>query len=244
MLLHIAQSVLQKALVMKRNHYFKSSLVVAASGLAAGVGHAEVITTDYNTTVVGTAGGELSFDITGDLALDYRIHFAAETKPQITTINFGAGGINQIFLNSPGDDDHGTLSVLTEGAFVDATLLGGVTRDQGFLFENWNKNFYGDWGGTPAGASAPGTLAGPITGYVGLAIPTDSSLTAFNYGYAHFTIDMTQGANAYITLLDTGYESTVNQGITITAVPEPSSAALLVTGAAGLLALRRRRARG
>lgn len=225
---------------MKKSSYFKSSLIVAVSGLAASAGHAAVVSIGYDVTVVGEAGGDLAFDITGDAVDDYKALFAGESKPQIN--NFG-GGINQIFLNTINDDDHNTLPVLVEGMVVGpdlAVTLGGVMADQGFFYENWNSNLWGDWGGTPAGANPPDPVVGPISGYVGLAIPTDGTLTDFNYGYAHFTVDVTQGVNNSITLLATGYETELNTPITI--VPEPSVAAL-VAGALGVMGLRLRRAR-
>lgn len=233
---------------MKMTSYFKSSLIVAASGLSVGVGRADVITINHNLT---SAAGfdDINFDITGDATSDYRFHFsgvksADVNKPQISTFNFGSGGINRIVLNSIAGDDYNTLPVLGAETVIGPDLaasLGGVLGDQGFFYQNWNGNRYGDWGG-PGGVTAPDPVLGPITGYLGLAIPTDNTLTSFNYGYAHFTVDMTAPTH-YVTLLDTGYETTPNQAIT-TPVPEPGTAALLVAGSAGLLALRRRRARG
>jgi PEP-CTERM motif len=231
---------------MKKTYYFKSSLVLAASGLSVSASHGSEVYLNYGgpaNTV--TSGSTLNFDVTGDSASDYTLLFAASSKPQITTFNFNTATptINEVFLNSIASDDGNTLPVLALGTTINSALvgtLGGTLNNQGFFYQNWNNNRWGDWAG-PGGTSAPGSLVGPITGYVGLAIPTSSALTDFNYGYAHITVDMTAGA-PYITLLDTGYETTVDQGITTTApVPEPTSAALLAAGAAGLLALRRRR---
>jgi len=227
---------------MNKTHYFKSSLVLAASGLAVNAGHASVTTFTYggpSYTSTNGAPSNVLFDISGDAVNDYQFHFAAELKPQLYSAD-GESGMNRIFLNSPAGDDGNTLAVLGLGTVVDLSLSADVNA-QSFFYQNWNNNHWGDWGG-PGGATAPDPVQGPITGYVGLAIPTDGTFTDYNFGYAHFTVDMT-AATPYVTLLDTAYETTVNQAITIAAVPEPSSAALLVTGAAGLWALRRRRAR-
>lgn len=236
---------------MKTNQYFKSSLAVAASGLSVGVSYAGVTTISHNVSLDYDSAGSptIAFDITGDATDDYQFLFANNNaqKPQLTTSNFGAGGINQVFLNSPSGDDYNTLPVLSAGTEVGPDLagsLGGVTFEQGFFYQNWNANSYGDWGGTPAGASAPDPVQGPISGYVGLAIPTDDTLSDFNYGYAHFMVDVREAANdpavASVTLLETAFEMDVNKLITI--VPEPTVAAL-VTGALGVLGLRLRRAR-
>jgi hypothetical protein len=73
-----------------------------------------------------------------------------------------------------------------------------------------------------------------------LALPVAGSPGNYNYGYAAFTYDQTQSSPT-LELLYTVYDPTVNEAVTIAPVPEPTTAALLVAGATGLLALRRRR---
>lgn len=236
---------------MKYRNYLKTSLTVAASGLAAPVGHAQLVTETYNYTFPSSSASPYGFDVNGDSTPDYSICFAngSNLKPQIfqTGGPFGSGGVgpgtdNEVFLNSAAGDDHNTLPVLTPGTVVNAALattLGGVLNDQGFFYQNYNNNYWGGWAG-PGGAAAPSTPVGPITGYVGLALPVAGSPGSYNYGYAEFTVDMTQSFPRF-ELLNTAYDPVANEAVTIAPAPEPTSVALLAAGAAGLLALRRRR---
>jgi len=234
---------------MIKAQYFKSSLVVAASGLAVGSQAQNVLIT-YNQTLTPSSP-IFSFDVTGDGAADYSIVFAGSNnslKPQLYanggpggTAGVGTGTDNEVFLNSAAGDDHNTLPVLAAGTVVSGSLaatLGGVLNDQGFFYQNFNNDYWGNWGGT-GGAAAPSPVVGPITGYVGLALPVAGSPGNYNYGYAEFTVNETL-ATPTLELLNTGYDPLVNDPITIP-VPEPTSIALLAAGATGLLALRRRR---
>lgn len=60
-----------------------------------------------------------------------------------------------------------------------------------------------------------------------------------NYGWAQFTYD--NGASQSLTLTSFAYETTPNTAITVQPVPEPTTLGLMVSGAAGIAALRRRR---
>jgi hypothetical protein len=78
----------------------------------------------------------------------------------------------------------------------------------------------------------------PSNGFLGLRF--GDGLGNFNYGWAEISID----ANADVTLSRFAYDTVVNEQILAgqtSSVPEPSSAALLVLGAAGMAAYRKRR---
>lgn len=60
-----------------------------------------------------------------------------------------------------------------------------------------------------------------------------------NYGWAQFTYD--NGASQSLALTNFAYETIPNTAITIQPVPEPTTLGLMVSGAAGIAALRRRR---
>lgn len=205
--------------------YFKASLAVATSGLAASASSAAVVKTTYDTVLNYSDGGEVAFDINEDEVDDYQFAYAGNNsqKLQITSTSFGSTEVvhNQICLPAA-DADHSTLSVLSAGEVVGPDLYGGVTLDEGFFFQNWNQNYWGDWGGT-GGAAQPDPIQGPVAGYVGLAIPTDETLTSFNYGYARFETDFRDALGdppgGTIILRDTAFETQVDTPITIAAPP-------------------------
>jgi hypothetical protein len=86
--------------------------------------------------------------------------------------------------------------------------------------------------GTSSGTGTAGNFASGDTGYLGLrfAIGGPADL---HYGWANITLN----SDYTVTLNAVGYESDAN---TPAAVPEPSAIALLVAGALGVVAFRRR----
>ncbi|QDU58950.1 PEP-CTERM sorting domain-containing protein [Aeoliella mucimassa] len=228
---------------MNKHHlnYFKASVALAASGLTAGAANAAVIETTHNETLTFSSGGELAFDITGDGVDDYRFLFAnnSSRKPQITTTNFDAGGTNLVAMPDSQED----VRVLPVIAAGDTVVLSNYDLlDESYFFQNWNQTAYGDWGG-PGGTEEPDPIVGPVEGYVALAMPADTG--GYNYGYLHVAADMRESGDgtgeATITLLDSAYETVAKAHLVgdITVVPEPSTWMLLVSGAAGVAALRR-----
>jgi hypothetical protein len=95
---------------------------------------------------------------------------------------------------------------------------GGVLSSYSFV----SKTYSGNW-------------PGPGTAYLGLAFtPTSQTYT----GWAQI---FTDAANSNMTLVDYAYNLAPNADITAGATPEPSSVALFALGAAGILALRKKR---
>jgi hypothetical protein len=65
---------------------------------------------------------------------------------------------------------------------------------------------------------------------------------ADHFAWIRLHVGDTDGIPSSLTAIDWAYESEAGQGIKAGEIPEPSTLALLATGAAGLLAWRRRRA--
>ena len=232
---------------MNKRHakYLKASLAVAASGLSAEAAQAALVITDHNiSTSQSVAGdGNLPFDVNADSLPDYQLLYANDNgaKVQITAAPFGDPldpTQNQIMMPDASANRR-VLPVLSGGTSIDASLYGGVGLNEAFFFQNYETDanmYFGDWGGTPAGVAAPDPIVGPIEGFVALKLPDGSG--NFNYGWAQIINDQ---PNETITLVRTGYETEVNTSVvTPDLIPEPSTVALLVTGAAGVAALRRR----
>lgn len=79
-----------------------------------------------------------------------------------------------------------------------------------------------------------------IEGYIGLRL--DDGGGNFRYGWAELVVTNTDDFSAELTLREFAVNSTPNESIAAGAIPEPSSVALLVLGAGGLAARRRRKA--
>lgn len=214
---------------MKRSALLKSSLALSAAALAAKSADAAII---YSGTVdlIVTNDQPVAFDLDNDGTDDYEFLFGnnEKTKPSVRTTDFkGVNGINLVFAQ---DTAH-TLPVTPAGLSIDSSFAAGLSNayTETWFYQNWDKNAYGNW--------YDGSET--VTGYVGFAIPRDGG-TDYNYGWAQFSVNVD---GKFMELHDFAYETDLNTAIITGAVPEPTSTALLLTGAAGLLALRKRRAR-
>jgi hypothetical protein len=212
------------------NRILRSSLVLSAATAAAGSASAEVIYSGpvnlsiYSSTPLETPG---YFDLTGDSVNDYKFLFSANnaSKPTLTSAAGDFSRLVLVDLNGTTDAGSNGFPVTPAGVTIDAAYLNGGSYWEGWFYNNYDNQVSGDWYSDGFGA----------TGYVGLAVPGDLGI---NYGWAQMNFDPFLNA---LTLIDFAYETTPNTGIVTGAVPEPSSIALMATGAAGLLALRARR---
>ncbi len=189
----------------------------AASILASGSSQAAVI---YSGPVIRSAspGDTQNFDLNGDSVDDFTVTYANDNanKPRIGQ----TAGLSQVRTQ----DDDG-LPVTGSGVTVGfSDLL--VPNNTGFFEQDFGGNTVGDWGDD-------------ATGFVGLQLNNGADS---NFGWARFNYDDNGDATSLLTLVDFAYETTANQGITTGVIPEVSTFGLLILGAAGASARRRRKA--
>jgi hypothetical protein len=167
-------------------------------------------------------GSTTSIDISLDGTItDFTL--AVNTTPQASV----SGPVTTLFLaNGDGPE------ALASGTLIDvstATTLGG-----GNLFSIVGFDKSGNWQSTGA----------PVQAYLGVAFDISGST---HYGWAQLIVDAVifPGSGASISLIDYAYEDQAGVGIeagtTADAVPEPSTLGLFALGAAGVIALRRKR---
>lgn len=197
------------------------SLAASAAGLAAGAGIADAAINVYDNGGAGWTiadGSDLTFQRNGTVGTTTGLSSGvvlinASEFRRIDVVEDGAAGIAFKRLGS-GVSMPGTYAQGT-GTFL--TYLGGV-------FNNW---------------SAPGN------GYIGLSFDVEGTKY---YGWMDITLDAFSSSDT-IVVNRYAVESTSNTPIITgntgagggsSAVPEPGTLALLVLGASGLAALRRR----
>lgn len=130
------------------------------------------------------------------------------------------------------------MTVTSGGGTALARLSLGDTVGPGSI---WNTNIwaYLDKPGWTLSSTNPwATNADNTQGFIGFYYAQGTNR---NYGWASFTFN--DGPSESLTLNAFAYETTPNTAITIQEVPEPTPLGLLVSGAAGILALRRRKQR-
>lgn len=130
------------------------------------------------------------------------------------------------------------MTVTSGGGTALARLSLGDTVGPG---STWNTNIwaYLDKPGWTLSAAQPWSTGTDDTqGYIGFYYAQGANR---NYGWARFTFN--NGPSESLTLNAFAYETTSNTAITIQEVPEPTTLGLMVSGAAGILALRRRKQR-
>jgi hypothetical protein len=168
-----------------------------------------------------TTGATTSLNVSLDGTItDFTL--AVNTNPQASV---SGPGTTSFVVDIDGPE------ALTLGTLINGSSVLGST---GNLFSISGPTKSGNWQSTDT----------PVQAYLGVAFDISGST---HYGWAQLTVDANFGfpSNASITLIDYAYESQAGVGIeagaTASAVPEPSTLGLFALGAAGVMALRRKR---
>jgi hypothetical protein len=214
-------------------------LLLTASAFAAGTAQGSVDLHDnVNITIQPNPNGipDQIIDLNGDGAKDFHFNFGKNSgkQPYLDPENQPKSGPatgNAILTKGNVNDttDRG-LTVTIGGTLIDSTAFEGHNGRSSYFNANFGNDneIVGDWGG-----------GGTVTGFVGLRVPS-LDLTDYQYGWANFTYNSASGSES-LTLNSYAVETNPGVGIT-TPVPEPSAITCLAMGAAGLVAMRRRRA--
>jgi hypothetical protein len=176
------------------------------------------ITIRYTDVVPDNGANPITWDLDNGGVLDFELKIGTANKvdySRISVLGDGTGIAER--PTQPG----------TAERFLDGEVIGGAGAFAAItsLYSETNPTTFA-W--TP-----------PMRGYLGLRIQLNNNT---HYGWADVTLNKT-GADAYSNTLHAyAYNDAPNQPIVAGAIPEPTTAALLVAGAAGASALRRRRA--
>ena len=185
-----------------------------AAGAAAGSAQGMVIYTDV---IPDLTASTVSWDMDNGGTTDFRLEVTGTTeKSQLVPSNPNAG----VALTANSNADK-----LSAGETIGSTTPFSNPGENKTLFDEGTPANY-DWS---VGAR----------GYLGLRFDLDGST---HYGWAEISINPLAGNSFDHTLYGYAYESTADTSILAGAVPEPSTAMLLVAGAAGAATIRRRRA--
>lgn len=193
----------------------------AALALPA-LSYAGPILTPENTTISGND----SLDVTLDGVTAFTLNTYVDTNDSGVTVT-GPSTTQFVISKAGGGPFDAYATALGSNALISSSSNFGSATNSTKLSE-WKKDwgYSGNWS--------------PNNGEAFLGIQFQVSTNTY-YGFALIQTDVTDPA-ASATLLETGYESTPNTGITTpTLTPEPSTLALFALGAAGVLAAKRRR---
>ena len=204
-----------------------------ASGAVLGApaaADASIIYTTSGSFIEQTTGGFTTLDVTLDGSLtDFTL-----------TAQIGDGMLAGVSVSGPG-----TTSFVANGVGPQALTLGTLISAANATGPG--GNLVRSVAGAPFPVKVGNWSADESPAYLGLAFDISGST---HYGWAQLSIDVDGGGfgpppYAKVTVIDYAYEDQagvgINAGQTAAAVPEPSTLALFAMGAAGVMALRRKR---
>lgn len=190
-----------------------------AAGAAAGVaGTADAAiqysgTQDINIAQFNSLNLQIDGDVNGDILLKNYVFGSAPYQGAL--VNFAPGKV--VGFNA----GLNYATALSAGALVDATTTSGGPFAASLAF----------------GAANPNAQFNNVTGaFIGLTFPIGASN---HFGWVRVSIDNAAGT---FVVNDWAYNTVAGEGIRAGQVPEPTSLGMLAAGAAGVAAMRRRRA--
>jgi hypothetical protein len=211
-------------------------ILVEALALGAGLtvpvaADATLMITDINQTL-DTSSSSLNIDLNTNGLDDFQLVLNSVTKPKafINAGFTGASGQGKVSTLANGVAVDLPAGSAVNGSYFDGT--NGGANSSGYILTN-----YGD----PRTPTNPWMDIG-AHGFVGLYVATTVA-GQFNYGWLELTTIGVSGVTAGRGLMvgRMGYETVANTAAQIPeTVPEPGTLLLLVSGAAGIAAMRRR----
>ncbi|MBN9660297.1 MAG: PEP-CTERM sorting domain-containing protein [Acidobacteria bacterium] len=208
---------------------FAYALAGGAALVSATPANAAII--HYSGPTLDTAGSSFNLDLDGDLTTDF-------------TFQSGAGDSATVFaayVNFPGG---GVTGPLASGTPVNAATAFNTTSPYKLAKGNVDQaGVVGDNGGVYA--IAPNQYMGLTFDISGVAHYGWARLEVYGTGTPEVNGLLAQG-QLNVRVMEYAYETnsraTIAAGQTTSTVPEPSSLAMFALGAAGLAAMRRRKA--
>ncbi|MGA3131052.1 MAG: PEP-CTERM sorting domain-containing protein [Terracidiphilus sp.] len=205
---------------------FAAYTLAGAALVAPAAARADAITYVPNVDTTVSQPGTYTFNLSGPSAEDIVLAAAAGTDffgNASNNITFSTNNGAMVLMDGPSNVD---ASALALGTLIDPSSINWAGSGKLGDYDTVNTGTFGDW--------SPGTDA-----YLGFYFEGTNGPQA---GWAEITTD---GSDASFEVLSYAYETQANTPIDagqIAATPEPSTMALVVLGASGLMALRRRRA--
>ena len=211
----------------------KSKLALTATAVMASQAHGAIVkspTVGSGIKPPSTPKTTFDWDVDNDGNKDFYLSHFSISFPNQSAIFSGADAGKQFV--APGPTFQDALLKLSSGFVVGAVMTGGA------LFPGVKQNGSLTQAGGLQSQARYGGWKLHDTGYFGFKF-TDNT-TGIHYGWGEMTISGTPAGQGF-EITQAYYDSTPGQSITVGAVPEPNSLALLALGALGAVGIALRR---